>query len=140
LPHRLASQDRIALSELADEALIAVGTGGNAPLTRSIFDMCRHAGFVPRIAHTVWQVSPAVSLAAAGLGVAVVPHSASEIQIPEAVFRPLAAEDQSLLEFAYRLNEGAPATLALIREAKRYANETALRDLRPAHCETYAAE
>jgi DNA-binding transcriptional LysR family regulator len=122
------------------QPLIAVGTAGNSPLMRSIIDMCGRASFVPRIAHTVWQVSPAVSLAAAGLGVAVVPHSASELQITDAVFRPLAVEDQSILEFAFRSNEGAPATLALIREARRYASERTFRDLRPADCEIYAAE
>ena len=124
--HPLAAHDRICITDLAGQLLIAIGAASGSPMTRSLFDMCRNACFEPRIAYTVEQLGRAVDLAAAGLGLAVVPHSASETQVPEALFRPLAVEDRSSLEFAYRINESAPAALALIREAKRFGSEMKL--------------
>jgi hypothetical protein len=50
-----------------------------------------------------------------------VPHSLSQLSIDDTVFRQLAVDDASILVFAYRRNERAPATLALIQTARRYA-------------------
>ncbi len=85
---------------------------------------------MPRIVQSVSQLTAVVSLAAAGLGIGVVPHSLSELRIAGAVFRPLAVEDVSILVFACRRNEQAPATLALIRAASRYAVKTRTASLR----------
>ncbi len=119
--HRLAAFDCIPVTELAEEAFISFGAAGASAMMSPINDICHRAGFAPRIAQTVTQITTIVSLAAAGLGVAIVPHSLSQLHITDAVFRPLAVEDISKLVFACRRNEQAPATLALIQEAKRFA-------------------
>jgi DNA-binding transcriptional LysR family regulator len=119
--HRLAAQPSIAAEELANEDFIEYASSTGSALTLPAREICRRAGFEPRVAQTVSQITTMVSLAAAGLGVAVVPHSVSHMHIEDAAFRPLAVEDSSLLVFAYRRNERAPATLALIHEAKRLA-------------------
>jgi len=118
--HRLAMRDCIPVTELAEEPFIAFGAAGSSSLMSPINDICHRAGFAPRVTQTVTQITTIVSLAAAGLGVAVVPHSLSQLHITDAVFRPLAVEDISMLVFACRRNEQAPATLALIQEAKRF--------------------
>ncbi|MEI9984157.1 MAG: LysR substrate-binding domain-containing protein [Aliidongia sp.] len=118
--HRLAARDRIAVIDLAEEHFISYEAPGGSALMSPAKEICRRAGFEPHIAQSVLQVTTVVSLAAAGLGVAIVPYSLSQLQIPDAVFRPLDVEDRSTLVFACRRNERAPATMALIREAKRY--------------------
>lgn len=119
--HRLAAQPSIAVEELANEDFIEYSTAAGSALTVPAREICRRAGFEPRVTQTVSQMTTMVSLAAAGLGVAMVPHSVSHMQVEDAAFRPLSVEDSSLLVFAYRRNERAPATLALIQEAKRLA-------------------
>ncbi|MEI9986648.1 MAG: LysR substrate-binding domain-containing protein [Aliidongia sp.] len=115
--HRLAARDLVAVTELAEEPFIAYSSAMMSPM----HDICRCAGFTPRIVQTVSQITTTVSLAAGGLGVAIVPHSLSQLHITDAAFRPLAIDDVSMLVFACRRNEQAPATLALIEEAKRFA-------------------
>jgi len=129
--HRLASRDCIPVMELAEEPFIAFGAAGSSAMMSPVNDICHRAGFAPRIAQTVTQITTIVSLAAAGLGVAIVPHSLSQLHITNAVFRPLAVEDVSMLVFACRRNEQAPATLALIQEAKRFGAKMASRVLQP---------
>lgn len=119
--HPLAACERIAVAELAEEPFINFAAPGGSAMMSPINDMCRCAGFEPRVTQTVAQITTIVSLAAAGLGVAIVPHSLSQLHFAGAVFKPLAVSDVSRLVFAYRRNESAPATLALIREARRYA-------------------
>jgi len=122
--HRLAARNCVDVAELAEEPFIAYGAAGASALMWPVAEICRRAGFEPRVAQNVQQITTIVSLAAAGLGVAVVPHSLSQLHIADAVFRPLAVEDVSMLVFACRRNERAPATLALIQEARRYAAAT----------------
>lgn len=129
--HPLAAHDCIAVTELAEEPFIAFGAAGSSAMTSPINDICHRAGFAPRIAQTVTQITTIVSLAAAGLGVAIVPHSLSQLHITDAVFRPLAVEDVSMLVFACRRNEQAPATLALIQEARKYGAKMASRMPQP---------
>jgi DNA-binding transcriptional LysR family regulator len=129
--HRLASYDCIPVTELAEERFIQFGAAGSSALMSPVNDMCHRAGFAPRVSHTVSQITTIVSLAAAGLGIAVVPHSLSQLHITDAVFRPLAVEDISMLVFAHRRNEAAPATLALIQEAKRFGAKMAPRMPQP---------
>jgi DNA-binding transcriptional LysR family regulator len=119
--HRLAACDLVPMAELAEESFIAYSSAMMSPL----HDICRCAGFTPRIAQTVSQITTIVSLAAAGLGVAIVPHSLSQLHFTDAAFRSLAIDDISMLAFACRRNEQAPATLALIQEAKRFAAKMA---------------
>ena len=119
--HPLAQRDKIQVTDLAEEPFIAYGAVDGSALISPPVDFCRRAGFVPRVAQTATQITTLVSLAAAGLGVSIVPHSLSQLHIPNAVFRPLAVEDVSLVAFVSRRSEQAPATLALIQEAKHFA-------------------
>lgn len=69
--HRLAQRKRIRLAEVTDEPFILLRQGyGLRGLTE---ELCRHAGFTPRIAFEGEEVETLRALVAAGLGVALLP-------------------------------------------------------------------
>jgi DNA-binding transcriptional LysR family regulator len=119
--HRLAARDIIGIVDLADEPFITCGQPHKVERPTPDIDLCRRNGFAPRVLQNVSHFTALVSLVAAGLGIGVVPHSLSQLHTADTVFRSLAVEDVSVLVCAYRRNERAPATLALIQAARRYA-------------------
>ena len=123
--HRLAGRDNIGMAELKTEHFIVCDMPGGAPIPSPLMDLCCRHGFRPLILQNASQLTTIVSLAAAGLGIGIVPHSLSRLCIENAVFRPLAVEEVSVLVFAHRRAERAPATVALIQEARRYAANSA---------------
>jgi DNA-binding transcriptional LysR family regulator len=80
--HRLASRKRVRLAEAAEEAFVTLEPGYG--LRRITDDLCRQAGFRPRIAFEGEEAETLRGLVAAGLGVALLP--------PPAVPRPGVAE------------------------------------------------
>ena len=54
-----------------------------------IFDFCRAAGFTPRVAQEAVQLQTIVSLVSAGLGVALVPASLTDMRRAGVVYRRL---------------------------------------------------
>lgn len=80
--HRLAAGRRpVAIGELADEEWIA----GCPCCRRHLVEVCRRAGFTPRIDFATDDYPAAVGLVAAGLGVAVLPELALEAVRPKGV-------------------------------------------------------
>jgi DNA-binding transcriptional LysR family regulator len=80
--HRLAGRRRVRLAEAADEAFVTLEPGYG--LRRITDDLCRQAGFRPRVAFEGEEAETLRGLVAAGLGVALLP--------PPAVPRPGVAE------------------------------------------------
>ncbi|MEU6321131.1 LysR substrate-binding domain-containing protein [Streptomyces sp. NPDC047009] len=80
--HRLAGRRRIRLAEAADETFVTLELGYG--LRRMTDDLCRQAGFSPRVAFEGEEAETLRGLVAAGLGVALLP--------PPAVPRPGVAE------------------------------------------------
>lgn len=76
--HRLAARRRIRLAEAADEAFVTLEPGYG--LRRITDDLCREAGFTPKVAFEGEEAETLRGLVAAGLGVALLP--------PPAVPRP----------------------------------------------------
>jgi len=76
--HQLASRRRIRLAEAADETFVTLEPGYG--LRRITDDLCRQAGFRPRVAFEGEEAETLRGLVAAGLGVALLP--------PPAVARP----------------------------------------------------
>jgi DNA-binding transcriptional LysR family regulator len=52
-------------------------------------DLCRRAGFEPQIGQEAIEMAPALSLVAAGMGVALVPGPLRAMRLPGVMFRPL---------------------------------------------------
>ncbi len=76
--HRLARRRRVRLAEAADETFVTLESGYG--MRRLTDDLCREAGFKPRIAFEGEEAETLRGLVAAGLGVALLP--------PPAVPRP----------------------------------------------------
>ena len=71
--HQLAKNKSIALAALCDEAFVMFSQAQVPGLRTAVFDVCRAAGFVPRIAQDAVQAISVVGLVGSGLGVALVP-------------------------------------------------------------------
>ncbi|OAH16265.1 LysR family transcriptional regulator [Streptomyces jeddahensis] len=85
--HRLAGSQALAIGELADEPWIA----GCPRCRRQLVEVCRSAGFEPRIDFATDDYPAVVGLVGAGLGVAVLPELALESVRPKGV-RAVAVE------------------------------------------------
>lgn len=75
--HWSAGRRRLRLSDLREEPFVMYPTTGVPGLRSVAMQVCREAGFVPRVGQEATQVQTVVSLVASGLGVALVPGVAS---------------------------------------------------------------
>lgn len=69
--HRLASRSALSIADLADERFLLYSPGGY--VRDATLRACREAGFLPRVALDSGSMQLLLSLAAAGLGIAVIP-------------------------------------------------------------------
>ncbi|MFC9687515.1 LysR family transcriptional regulator [Kribbella sp. NPDC056951] len=86
--HPLASRRRVELATAADEPFVGLQPGFG--FRRITDELCRTAGFVPRLAFEATDLNTIDSLVGAGLGVAVLPSSAVRGSDSGAVAVPLA--------------------------------------------------
>lgn len=87
--HSLAGQKVIAPSALRSEKFIMAGGRANAGLSAVVRRICEKSGFIPDVTQTVSQITTAITLVEAGLGVAFVPESFAAMQIGTIVYRHL---------------------------------------------------
>lgn len=87
--HPLAQRDVIDLAELASEPFVLFPRRPRPGWVDIVRDACQQAGFVPSVAQEVQELSSAVTLAAAGIGVAVVPASAQALSLPDLAYKHL---------------------------------------------------
>jgi DNA-binding transcriptional LysR family regulator len=114
--HPLAAQEAVTVPALRDEPLVSLprGTGVRAALDAA----CAAAGFEPRIVFEASALAMVVTMAAQGLGLAVVPESAAAM--PNApVIVPVRPATRSRLELAWPERPSAnPAARVLIEQAR----------------------
>jgi len=105
-----AARTRVRLADLRDENFVAYGRRW-APGFYDIFiGMCRDAGFSPRIAQETGEMYTAISLVAAGVGVAVLPRSVVLAQSAAVVMKPL-PEAVGVSEIAIATRRDEPSDL-----------------------------
>ncbi|GAA1196112.1 LysR family transcriptional regulator [Prauserella alba] len=85
--HRLAGQERVRMSDLADEDWVLMP--GQSALRSVILTACHAAGFRPRVAQEVKDPYVVLSLVAAGLGVSLAPTCVRPIMPADAIWMPL---------------------------------------------------
>ncbi|MGW9403300.1 LysR substrate-binding domain-containing protein [Arthrobacter sp. NPDC055585] len=83
----LAGAGPVAMHELQDQDFIAYGT--ESVLYRTTLELCRDAGFQPRIAQMVGETSTMLAFVAAGNGVAIMPSSVQAFQLAGVSYREL---------------------------------------------------
>ncbi|MDR3437124.1 LysR family transcriptional regulator [Telmatospirillum sp.] len=119
--HRLAEQTSLSVASLAEESFILhprhIGTG----LYDKVMSLCAMAGFPPRVDLEAHQMSTIVGLAAAGLGVSIVPEAMRRVHVDGARFIPLIeAEATMVLAVACRDGDKRPAILHFLDAVASY--------------------
>lgn len=107
--HPLQRRRALGLRELRAEPFILVRQPGASGLYANLLALCEKQGFTPRVGHEVGHMMTAISLVAAGQGVAIVPASMQGVHTPSVAWRPLRGA-QSLdapLTLAMRAQDGA---------------------------------
>lgn len=77
--HPLAGESTIAASQLAQEPFIIFPRHRGPGLYDRIITACQTSGFSPRVVQEATRMQTIVSLVAAGIGVAIVPHSITKM-------------------------------------------------------------
>ncbi len=87
--HPLATQQRIAVSSLADEPFVLQSSLRGAGYYIQLMNLCLASGFSPNVIQEVTEMHTIVSLVAAGMGVSLVPLSARYLRSQGVVYREL---------------------------------------------------
>jgi DNA-binding transcriptional LysR family regulator len=115
--HALASRKRIPLHLLAREPFVAFPRQRGPAFFDQVMELCRAAGFTPRIVQEAPQLD-ILSLVAAGFGVAIMPDSIRHLRRHGLVFRPIMGDPTTDLLMAWRADDASPALrefIALVR-------------------------
>src|SRR6478609_7927690 len=111
--HRLAVEPVVSLTDLRSEPFISYASRDSA-VNDAVLRSCRRAGFVPRREHTAPGTAVLLALAAAGLGVAVVPESVRALPLDGVVFRDLTDAGSIELALAWRRGVENPVVTAAV--------------------------
>lgn len=90
--HPLARRKRLAPADLERERFILYSRKSGYGLSADIMAACRQHGLNPLIGQRAPQLSSAVNLVAAGMGVAIVPASLRHLRPDGVVYRPFALD------------------------------------------------
>lgn len=113
--HRLGRRKGLSLGDLQDETFVMLRLDTSA-YAQHIRDCCIQAGFAPHVVHHVSEVAAVLSLVAAGMGVALIPQSASHIYADEVTYIALASDElHSAVYAVQRLQGCANVTNALVQ-------------------------
>lgn len=116
--HRLASRRSVPLKALADEPFILPMRHGGEGLYERISKLLADHQVVPDVVQSdIWLLQTIVGLVAAGVGLSIVPESASVIRGGEVVYRPIAGRvDPVPLVALWRLADESPTVRRFVAE------------------------
>ena len=113
--HPLVRMRAIDLHRLSTEPFIMYPYEIGGGLHDAAMKICKEAGFVPVVAQEAKTVPMAVTFAAAGLGVALVPASGRNVHTPGVVYRRLKQQSaKTQLAVAYRTKERSSSIRAIV--------------------------
>ncbi|CAB3839062.1 Hca operon transcriptional activator HcaR [Achromobacter piechaudii] len=119
LGHPLARRKRLAPKDLTQERFILYSRKSGYGLSADIMAACRQHGLNPLIGQRAPQLSSAVNLVAAGMGVAVVPASLRHLRPDGVVYRPFALDwPRAVLGLALRQDAPGGRVENLLRLAR----------------------
>jgi DNA-binding transcriptional LysR family regulator len=122
LPAGRSGKGPVALASLRDEPFILFPRKVGTSLYDQIVGACQRAGFAPRVEQEAIQMQTIVSLVAAGMGVALVPASLTNLRRTGVVYRPLTDRGSRVeLGVAWRRADDAPAVRAFVGLARAHA-------------------
>jgi DNA-binding transcriptional LysR family regulator len=91
--HRLAATSHVVLSDLVNDAFIAIPRQSAPTFHDLSVSVCMAAGFSPNILHSAKHLVSIVSLVAMGRGVSLVPESFARAAVPGVCFKAIEGSD-----------------------------------------------
>ncbi len=117
--HPLAAQRALPLRALAQEPFVLFPRQPRPGWIDVVQDACRSAGFRPAVAQEVLELSTAVTLVAAGIGVTLVPSSAQALRLAGVAYRDLRSPAPvTRLLALYRADEPRPVVQRFLEVAR----------------------
>lgn len=109
--HRLTSLNSLMLAALAEEPFISFPEDPKPSYAEVVRLACESAGFAPRVVQEVREMQTALSLVAAGFGVALLPASVKHLHRDGVAYRPLEEPaPRTELAVVSRLDDPSPAS------------------------------
>jgi DNA-binding transcriptional LysR family regulator len=122
--HALASSSSTPLARLANEPFILFPRSSSPLFNTSILTMCDQAGFTPQAIQTATQVHTVVGLVSAGMGIAIVPATAKNMQVSGVAFLRIEEDPPPVkIVLAWRPTRDTPALLAFREIAMHVSKE-----------------
>jgi DNA-binding transcriptional LysR family regulator len=120
--HPLAQRNAINPAMLAGDAFISTTPEFDVGFLGHTEAIARIGNFIPRVAKRADDFMAVLAYVALGYGIAVVPEMVKTMNLPNVVFRNIAANPmpQTSIAFIYG-NEPSPSAKLLIRHMQRYA-------------------
>lgn len=87
--HRLAKRPAVTIGDLRNEDFLMFPRDDGTTLTPRVIQLCRDAGFEPKVAMEAREAATIIGLVAAGCGISVLPSVLGNMGIKEIRFRPL---------------------------------------------------
>ena len=119
--HHLSARTAVAFGELQGQPLVLFPTGSRPSFIDRVQEMCRQSGFDPQVAQEVSDVVHAIALVATGFGLCLVPHSATSMNLPGVVYRPLHHATQSRVDLCciYRKDDASEILQTLLGSMRK---------------------
>lgn len=109
--HRLSERANLPLSVLKDESFVMSPRRLGPSFYDRIVGACREAGFSPRVVQEAIQMQTIIGMVAAGIGVAIVPSSESNLARKGVVYKPIRGEGLEVELAAVWASEDSSPTL-----------------------------
>jgi len=122
--HRYARLDEVTLRQLADEPFVMY-TPGRSPLYGQVVSACSRAGFVPRVVQHSMHIMTLIGLVRSGVGIALLPQSASAVRMDGIVYRKLRyVGPRTETVVAARRGDHGPITRAFVEVCRETSRAT----------------
>jgi DNA-binding transcriptional LysR family regulator len=113
--HQLVRRRTLAVKDLNNQPLILFPNNVRPTFADNVVALLRDEGLTPNVAHEVEDVMTCIALVSAGLGMAVVPESAVNLQLPGVRYHPLrSAEAKVDLSCVYNADNASPALMVFL--------------------------
>lgn len=120
--HKLAKKKQLSAKELAAEKFIAPQFYHQFGFVKHLLAIGAAGGFTPAVIQHASDFITALTLAASGQGVAVVPESLQVMQLPNLVYKKLTdCDEKTELYMLFRRHESSAFVLSLMEMAKKAA-------------------
>jgi len=122
--HPLAALRRVPARRLAHEAFVMFSRLPGHVFHDQVMSVCLRAGFTPHVAQEVRQIHTVIGLVSAGIGVALVPASATTMGMAGVVYRPLGeVTPLASTALAWRRDDASPVVAAFVEASRRVAKQ-----------------